>query len=194
MGVEPGTIIIANKVVDYTRIPVVAPTLKVLGDIAYYARDLDQAFMEDIQAKLMWTIAATFLNDTPLQGLEPLVSALNGDLSSWNRVTGGALRTLIPQTSALAVLNNAITSSLKDLDGSIIQHVQNKIPIAASFLPEQRDFWTNTILNDIRNPFLRVLNAFGIIKVSAGSEPWRKWLLETGWNFSERLKRFYWIL
>ena len=65
----------------------------------------------------------------------------------------------------------------------------NKIPIASSFLPEQIDIWTGTPLNDIQNPFLRILNSLSPIKVSGTEEPWRKWLLTTGWDGLSRLKK-----
>ena len=157
--------------------------------MAYYARDLDQPFLEDAQAKLMWTISASFLNETPLQGIEPLIAAFNGDLTGWSRLTANSLRSMIPLSGALGVLSNAVTSTQKDIDASIVKYVQNKIPIASSFLPEQIDIWTGEPLNDIDNPFLRILNALNPIKVSGTEEPWRKWLLTTGWDGLSRLRK-----
>ena len=189
LGYDAKTINIAGKWVSYKGIIGVDPILSILGDTAYYARDLDQAFMEDIQAKMMWTIAATFLNETPLQGLEPLVAAANGDMSGWARLVANTTRAFIPLSGAAGVVSNAITSTQKDIQADVIKYVQNKIPIASSFLPEQIDFWTGTPLNDIDNPFLRVLNAINPLKVSGTEEPWRKWLLTTGWDGLGRLKR-----
>jgi len=188
-GYNTKTINIGGKWVSFKGIPGVDPILSILGDMAYYARDLDQPFLEDAQAKLMWTISASFLNETPLQGIEPLISAFNGDLTGWSRLTANSLRSTIPQSGLLGVLSNAITSTQKDIDANVIKYVQNKIPIASSFLPEQRDFWTGEPLNDIDNPFLRILNAVSPIKVSGTEEPWRKWLLTTGWNGLSRLRK-----
>ena len=188
-GYNTKTINIAGKWVSFKGIPGVDPVLSILGDMAYYARDLDQPFLEDAQAKLMWTISASFLNETPLQGIEPLIAAFNGDLTGWSRLTANSLRATIPLSGALGVLSNAITSTQKDIDASVVKYVQNKIPIASSFLPEQRDFWTGEPLNDIDNPFLRILNALSPIKVSGTEEPWRKWLLTTGWDGLSRLRK-----
>ena len=77
----------------------------------------------------------------------------------------------------------------KDIESSIPKYVQNKIPIASSFLPEQIDIWTGTPLNDIDNPVLRILNSINPIKVSGTTEPWRMWLLTTGWDGLGRLKK-----
>ena len=188
-GYEPKTINIAGKWVSYKGIPMVDPILSILGDMAYYARDLDQPFMEDAQAKVMWTISASFLNETPLQGLEPLVAAANGDLSGWSRLVANSARSMIPMSGAAGVLSNAITSSQKDIDANIIKYIQNKTPIASSFLPEQIDIWTGQPVNDVDNPFLRILNALSPIKISGTREPWRVWLQEIGWNGISRLKK-----
>ena len=188
-GYQTKTINIGGKWVSFKGIPGVDPILSILGDMAYYARDLDQAYLEDWQAKTMWTISASFLNETPLQGLEPLIAAFNGDLTGWSRLTANSLRSMIPQSGLLGVLSNAITSTQKDINADIIKYIQNKIPIASSFLPEQIDIWTGEPLNDIDNPFLRILNALNPIKVSGTEEPWRKWLLTTGWDGLSRLRK-----
>ena len=189
LGYTPKMINLGGRWVSYKGIVGVDPVLSILGDMAYYARDLDQPFMEDIQAKVMWTIAATFLNETPLTSIEPLVAAANGDLTGWTRLAANAARAFIPQSGALGVISNAITSSQKDLESSVPKYVQNKIPIASSFLPEQIDIWTGKALNDIQNPYLRILNSISPIKISGTAEPWRQWLLTTGWDGLSRLKR-----
>ena len=189
MGYEPKTVRIGNSWVSYEGIIGIEHILAPLGDMAYYARDLDQPFMEDAHAKIMWTIAATFLNETPLQGLEPLVAAANGDIAGWSRLVANSARSIIPQSGALGVMSNAITSTQKDIEADIIKYIQNKTPIASSFLPEQIDIWTGQPLNDIDNPFLRVLNSINPIKVSGTQEPWRQWLLTTGWDGLSRLKK-----
>ena len=189
LGYTPKTINLGGKWVSYKGIVGVDPILSILGDMAYYARDLDQPFMEDKMAKIMWTLSATFLNETPLTSIEPLVAAANGDLTGWTRLVANAARAFIPQSGALGVTSNAITSTQKDIEDSIPKYVQNKIPIASSFLPDQIDIWTGNALNDIDNPFLRILNSLSPIKISGTSEPWRKWLLTTGWDGLGRLKK-----
>ena len=189
LGYTPKTINIGGKWVSYKGIVGVDPVLSILGDMAYYARDLDQPFAEDAMAKIMWTISATFLNETPLTSLEPLIAIQSGNLSRFNAVVANAARAMIPQSGALGVLSNAITSTQKDIESDVIKYVQNKTPIASSFLPDQIDIWTGKPLNDIDNPILRMLNAVNPIKVSGTEEPWRKWLLTTGWDGLGRLTK-----
>jgi len=188
-GYEPKTINIAGKWVSYQGVPMLDPMLSILGDLAYNARDIDQALMQDWQAKLMWTISASFLQDTVAGSLEPAVQAANGDLSAWNRLIANSTRAMLPMSGAAGVLAKAISSSQKDLESDVLQYIQNKTPIASGFLPEQIDIWTGEPLNDIDNPFLRILNALSPIKVSGTKEPWRVWLQEIGWNGISRLKK-----
>ena len=188
MGYIPKTINLGGKWVSYKGIIGVDQVLSILGDMSYYAGDIDAAFLEDWQSKLMWTVAASFLNETPLQGLEPLVAASSGDLSGWSRLVANSTRAWIPQSGALGVLSNAITSSQKDIQGEIKGYLMNRLPGLSSMLPEQIDIWTGQPLNDIDNPFLRMLNAVSPIKVSGTREPWRVWLEETGWDGLGRLR------
>jgi hypothetical protein len=186
-GWEPKTINIGGKWVSFKGIPMVDTILTLVGDLAFYQNDIGESVAENIVDKLGWTLAATFTNNTPLHGIEPLIAAMNGDEASWSRLTANMVRTFIPQSGNLGIVSNAITSSQKDIYNDMIGYIKNRIPIASSTLPEQIDFWTGSALKDIENPFLRALNAASPIKVSEGAEPWRKWLLSTGYDGISRL-------
>ncbi len=188
-GYEPLTINIGGKWVSYKGLIGIQQVLSIIGDMSYYAGDIEQPMLEDWHSKLMWTLSAAFLNDTPLQGMEPLVAALNNDLSAWNRLVANSVRGWIPQSSALGVLSDAVTSAQKSLSGEIHEYVMNRIPVASSMLPRDIDIWTGKPLNDIDNPFLRVLNALSPIKISGTREPWRVWLESTGWSGLSMLKK-----
>ena len=80
-GYEPKTINLGGKWVSYKGILGVEQVLSIIGDMSYYAKDLNESTLSNWHAKLAWSISASFLNETPLQGLEPLIAATNGDLS-----------------------------------------------------------------------------------------------------------------
>ena len=153
--------------VDYSWIPGIKQVLSIVGDMAYYAKDANEAVLENWQNKLMWTLSASFFSETPLASFEPIVAIMNGDLNGFNRFGAQVTRTLIPQSSALGVLANAIDSAQKDLSGEIHEYVMNKIPGVKNILPNQIDIWTGQPLNDINNPWMKLLNALSPIKVSA---------------------------
>ena len=142
MGYEPKTVRIGNQWVNYKGIIGVEHVLTILGDMAYYMNDLDESLFQNWTSKLTWTIAATFLNETPLQGLEPLISVTNGDLTGWSRLTANTLRSFLPLSGGAGVTSNAITSSQKDIEAEVDQYIKNRLPFFSSQLPEQVDIWT----------------------------------------------------
>ena len=188
-GYEPKTINLGGKWVSYKGILGVEQVLSIIGDMSYYAKDLNESTLSNWHAKLAWSISASFLNETPLQGLEPLIAATNGDLSGWNRLVANSLRSTLPLSGGAGVVAKAISSSQKDLEGEILEYVQNRTPILSGYLPEQIDIWTGKPLNDIDNPFLKILNAISPVQISGTREPWRVWLLETGWSGISMLKK-----
>ena len=191
MGWKPKTIKIGNNWVSYEGIPMLDTILTVMGDAAYYHNDLGSSMTQSIVDKLAWTICATYVNNTPLYGMEPLQKAFAGDESAWQRITANMIRGAIPMSGALGVVSNAITSSQKDIYKDMMGYVTNRVPIASSFLPERIDYWTGGEINEIDNPLLRGLNAISPIKVSQGEEPWRKWLLDIGFNGISILSKTY---
>tara|TARA_R100001510_G_C7637438_1_gene195363 strand:- start:1043 stop:1630 length:588 start_codon:yes stop_codon:yes gene_type:complete len=44
------------------------------------------------------------------------------------------------------------------------------------------DHWTGEEIDEIDNPILRALNAVNPVKVHGGNEPWRLWLLNSGFD------------
>tara|TARA_R100000781_G_scaffold57628_1_gene37220 strand:- start:197 stop:1801 length:1605 start_codon:yes stop_codon:yes gene_type:complete len=188
-GYQPKTINIGGKWVSYEGLWGIEQMLSLLGDWAYYAQDLNEPQLANWQAKLTWTIAASFLNDSPLQGFEPLIAASNGDMSGWNRLTANTIRATLPLSGGAGVLANAIDSAQKDLDGEFREYIENRLPGFKNALPDQIDIWTGEPLNDIDNPFLRMLNAISPIKVSGTREPWRVWLQEIQFDGLSRLKK-----
>ena len=75
-------------------------------------------------------------------------------------------RASIPLSSALGVLTNAFDSAQKDIDGEIVEYLMNRLPGLKNMLPDQIYIWTGTALNDIDNPWLKILNAISPFQVS----------------------------
>jgi hypothetical protein len=185
---EPKTINIGGKWVNYSGLEPLDTILTLVGDLAYYATDIGSPMIEDYTTKLGWTFAATFVNKTFMSGLEPLVAILNQDETAIQRLLANEVRSYVPWSGALGVASNAITSSQKDIYNDMIGYVKNRMPGLSSSLPERIDIFTGKPLNDIDNPFLRVVNAFSPVKISEGTEPWRQWLINTGWQGSQLIR------
>tara|TARA_R100000458_G_C8276935_1_gene252334 strand:- start:81 stop:4220 length:4140 start_codon:yes stop_codon:yes gene_type:complete len=182
MGWRNKTIEIGGKWFSYDGIPMLDTVLTTLADAAFYHNDLGSSMTQDLIDKVTWTLSATYLNNTPLYGLEPLTAAFSGDESQWKRITANMVRGAIPMSGALGVVSNAITSAQKDIYDDLWGYIGNRVPIFSSTLPIQKDFWTGRDINEIDNPLLRALNAASPIKVSQGNEPWRIWLINSGFD------------
>jgi len=188
MGYVPKTIKIGNNWVSFKGIIGLEHMLTIIGDLAYYAGDIDEHLLESWESKLAWTIGATFLNESPLSGIEPLFAAINGNVRAFNRLVSQSASSWIPASGGLGVISNAIDTAQKDIDGEIIDFVKNRLPGFKSTLPNQIDIWTGKPLNDIDNPYLKALNALSPIKVSSGAEDWRIFLQDIGYNGTNILK------
>ena len=188
-GYEPKTINIGGKWVSYKGIWGIEQMLSIMGDMAYYSKDLNEPALANWHSKLAWILSSSFLNETPLQGFEPLIAATNGDISGWNRLVANTTRSMLPLSGGAGVLANALDSAQKDLDGEIHEYIENRLPGFKNALPDQIDIWTGQSLNDIDNPFLRILNSLSPIKVSGTREPWRVWLQEIQYDGLSRITK-----
>jgi hypothetical protein len=188
-GWQPKHINVAGKWISYAGYEPLDTILTLVGDLAYYSKDIGSTLTEDWTGKLAWTLAATFTNKTWTAGLEPVVSVANGDETAISRFLANEVRSAIPMSGALGVVSNAITSSQKDIYNDLIGYVTNKVPGLSSQLPEQIDIYTGKPLNDIDNPVLRAINAVNPVKISEGTEPWRQWLIDTGWDGLQMIRK-----
>ena len=188
-GWKPKTINIGGKWVSYAGYEPLDTVLSLVGDLGYYATDIGSTLTEDIGTKIAWTFAATFANKTWTAGLEPLVSVINGDETAVTRMLANETRSMIPLSGALGVAADAISSSQKDIYNDMIGYVKNRLPGANATLPEQIDIYTGKPLNDIDNPILRAINAINPVKISEGTEPWRQWLIDSGWDGVQMIRK-----
>lgn len=187
MGYVPKTIRIGNNWYSFKGLIGIEHILTLMGDLAYYASDMDEHMLENFMSKATWTIGATFLNESPLTMIEPLFDALNGNERAWAQL-GAGQTSWIPASGTLGVLAKAIDSAQKDLAGEVQSFVANRLPGFRNMLPDQIDIWTGNALNDIDNPVLKALNALSPVKVSGTNEPWRVFLRDIRYDGLSMLK------
>jgi hypothetical protein len=93
-------------------------------------------------------------------------------------------------SGAVGVVSKAITQAQKDIYDDFWGYVLNTTP-ARGTLPSQIDYWTGEEVNEIDNHLLRILNATSPVKISGGEEPWRLWLLNSGFDDINIIKNKY---
>jgi len=189
LGWRPKEIKILGKWISFKGIPGVEPVLTLLGDMAYYHNDLGEAPLANFQDKLSWSLSATFLNETPMQGIETLISLFNQDEAALKRFAANEVLSYVPQIGALTVVANAIDSAQKDIHNDMFDYIKNRLPLAKSTLPNQIDIWTGEPLNNIDNPLLSALQAGSPVKVHDAGEDWRQKMLESGWDGISMLRK-----
>jgi len=180
----PGT----NKWISFKGVDALDPILSLIADVGQHYNDLSSTMLDDTFQKVMWSISANFLNETPLAGLEPLVALTSGDGSWFNRWAANEARSYIPASGALGVSANMVDSAYKDVHNDLLGYIQNRTPLKGS-LPNHVDIFTGEPIKGIENGWLRGANALSPVQVRDGGEWWRRQLYELGWTPNTVLKK-----
>ncbi len=180
-GWKPNTIKVGNVWVSYKGIPIVEQFFNLMGDMAYYQTALGANMTQSFVDKAMWTITSTYINQSPLAGIEPILAAKNGDEGALKRYFAQNLRAASFQSGAHGVIAKAITNAQKEIYNDFWGYVRNNT-VFKDMSYSKIDHWTGEEIDEIDNPILRILNAVNPVKVHGGNEDWRLWLLNSGFN------------
>ena len=171
--------------------------LNTVGDLVYYSNRIDQSITEQMYQKLAFSISMNVANKTFLSGFEPLVSMFSGDEGAFKRLLVNQADALVPfaPSGARSILNNAITPQLKDVENDWGALIQNKWKFLhrsgtpEDALQDQLDIYTGKPIR-FQEPLVAAANAFMPFGKSNGDmEPWRQWLLATGWDSQPTMER-----
>jgi len=159
--------------------------LNTIGDIVYYSDRIDQSMAEQMYQKLAFSISMNVANKTFMSGFEPLVSMFSGDEGAFKRFVTAQADSLIPfaPSGVRSILNNAIAPQLKDVENDWGALMANKWKfLRPPGLVDQLDIYTGKPIR-YYEPLTAAVNAFMPFGKSNGDmEPWRQWLLSTGWD------------
>ena len=183
-GYMPKSIKINGVWVSYAGVQMLDPILTIVGDLAYYANDLDTPFMEDALGKVAWTLSQSFGGATPLKGIEPLIALGQGDTSAAQRLINNSVRMAVPYSSAMAVVAKAVDDAQKETYNDTLNYINSRLGPVTAFVPNKYDWWTGQVIRVTDNPILRILNSVNPVPVSQGEEDWRIWINQTGFDGS----------
>ena len=162
------------------------------ADAVYQANRVDEAWTQDIFTKIAASIGMNITNDTFIQGFEPLVGLISRDASAWNRFWAGQIDLTIPYKGPRSILNNLITPQLKDVENDMTEYLKNANKFLFSgneSLKDLLDVYTGKPIRDY-DTLTNAANAFlPMFKSNGGMEPWRQWLLSTGWDGLQRIRK-----
>jgi hypothetical protein len=194
MGWQPNSIKspIDGKWYSYRGFEPFAQVMGLTADLVYQSTRLDQAITEDFFRKAAYSISMNMTNGTFISGFEPLVGLLSKDPAAWNRFFARQVDMQIPYKGARTILNNVITPQLKDVENDFFAYLANGSKFLYSgneHLKDLLDVYTGKPIR-YHEPVTATLNALlPTFQQNGGMEPWRQWLLSTGWDNLQRIRR-----
>ena len=171
------------------------PFDKLLGltaDIVYQAERVDQSITEDFFRKTAYSISMNLTNSTFVSGFEPLVGLISGDPSAWNYFLARQTDMMIPYKGARNVLNNAVTPQLKDVENDFLAYLANGNKFLFSgneYLKDMADIYTGEAIRYMEPMTAAFNSVLPVFQSNGGMEPWRQWLLSTGWDGLQKIRK-----
>lgn len=187
MGWKPNSIRLNGVWYSYKGLEPYQQILSLTADVIWNGQRADSAWTEDALGKIAHSLVMNVTNQTFLSGMAPLAGLIARDERVVNKFIAGWTDPLVPfyWSGSRSILNNIIAPQLKDVENDVMSFHKNysKFLFADSDqLMDQLDVYTGQPIN-YHEPMTAALNGLlPFFKSNGGTEPWRQWLLDTGWN------------
>ncbi len=196
MGWQPRSIKnpLTGKWHSYEGFEPFASLMGLTADVVYQSTRMDQAVSEDIFRKLAFAASMNVTNDTFVSGFKPLVDMLSGDPTAFQRYAATQFDQAIPFRGVRSILNNAISPALRDVNNDFFAYLANAnkfmMPTGQeAMLPELLDVFTGKPIKGYESITQAGNALLPTFKVNGDMEPWRQWLLSTGWDGMSRIRK-----
>ena len=138
-------------------------------------------------SSLSLALEANVSGDLYANELEMLHGLVSLDPNDWLKYSSNMFTSAaIPGYSVHNTLSSILTPQLQDIEQNWFQYVANRfrwIPSIDEALTDQTDIFTGEAINSGASPLdLGMSKLIPGFKTKAGTEPWREWLLSTGWS------------
>ena len=174
---------------DYRGMEPFSMLLGLVGSAVNEAQRTDQAVMEDLYRKTAHAITMNVTNQTFFKQFEPLAALLGKDPTAWSRFAANAANMIVPLSGLRGIVNNTFAPQLKDVERDLGSMIANRMFKIANTLEDEIDIYTGQPINYV-NPINAGINALlPFFKSNGGMEPWRQWLVETGWDGGSRIRK-----
>jgi len=187
MGWKPNSIRLNGVWYSYKGLEPYQQVLSLTADVIWNGQRADSHWMEDGLNKIAHALVMNVTNQTFLSGMAPLAAIIGRDERAVNKFIAGWTDPLVPfyWSGSRSILNNIISPQLKDVENDIMSFHKNYSKFLFSDsdqLMDQLDVYTGQPIN-YHEPMTAALNGLlPFFKSNGGTEPWRQWLLSTGWN------------
>ena len=164
------------------------------ADVVYQANRIDQGVIEDWFRKIVFAASMNVTNNTFINGFKPLGDMLSSDATGWTRFWAQQADQVIPFRGIRSMLNNAISPGLRDVNNDFLSYLANAnkfiMPTGQNaMLPELLDVFTGKPIRGYESITQAANALLPTFKANGDMEPWRQWLLTTGWDGMSRLRK-----
>ena len=187
IGWKPNSIRLNGTWYSYQGLEPFQQILSLVADTVYNAERVDSSITEERFQKIWHALTMNVTNQTFLSGLRPLAGLLSGDLTQIKRFGAGWTDPLVPfyWSGARSILNKAISPQLKDVRNEMDDYHKNYSKFLFNgndYLKDQLDVYTGKPIN-YTEPLTATINSMlPFFRNNGGHEPWREWLIGTGWD------------
>ena len=189
LGGQPFTFNIGSKedpdIRSYEALPAPLRTfISMVADVTREFTDIDDDIAESWYRVLAATLEANGTND--LFGSE--IETINGLFTpnTFDRYFSNLVDSMIPGSGIRGPLSQALAPNIQDVENNWMNYMANRnrwIPSIESKLADEIDVFTGEPVGAGSSPIeilaSKLLPGF---KTKSGMEPWREWLLSTGWT------------
>ena len=179
---------------SYANFEPFASVMGLTADVVYAANRTDQAFTEDILRKTVFALSANVTNNTFVGGFQPLADLLTGRPDGWSRFWAQQTDQLIPGKGIRTILNNAISPGLREVNNSFWGYLANGSKFLFpsnedAALPSLLDVYTGKPIRGYESITQAANAVLPFFKQNGDMEPWRQWLLSTGWDGLQKIRK-----
>lgn len=170
-----------------------ATYLALVADIGDNVSHLGTATTEELYRKLAFAFSMNITNKSFLQGLQPLNDMLGGDEAGFQRFLASQANNSLPYAGLRNQLGQLMYPGLREVDNEFGQLIRNRNAWADALFPDTalpyaRDFIDGSRIRDYE-PITRIMNATLPFKTNPSTEPYRQWLIKTGFEAMPVLKK-----
>jgi hypothetical protein len=157
-----------------------------VADVTNELADVDGDIAGSWFQTLASTLTANISNDIFGTEIETLAGLVQLDPTAWNKYAAGTIDSLIPGTAVRGALSSVLVPALQDVENNWQSYLANRnrwMPSVRNALSNQIDIFTGNQINTGASPLdLAMSKMLPFFKTNAGMEPWRQWLISTGWD------------
>jgi hypothetical protein len=171
-----------------------ATYLALVADIGDNVNQLGTATTEDLYSKLAFAFSMNITNKSFLSGLTPMTDMLAGNEAGFQRFVANQVNNMLPYAGLRNQLGQLMYPGLREVDNEFHQQlVRNRnawvdLIDPAGALPYARDFIDGSRIRDYE-PMTNIMNNLLPFKTNPSAEPYRKWLMDTGFQAMPILKK-----